>query len=110
MKTLLKWLQWFDNNILNIFLYVFVFLIPLYFKFPFIDIEYTYISIRLEDVFVAIFYLLFLIQVLRKKVKLRTKFLIPVILFWISIFISLAIGHYILKTAPVLHLCLLHTL
>ena len=110
MKTLLKWLQWLDNNILNIFLYVFVFLIPLYFKFPFIDIEYTYIYIRLEDIFVAVFYLLFLIQLLRKKVKLRTKFLIPVILFWISIFISFWIGHYILKTAPVFQLGMLHTL
>lgn len=110
MKTLLKWLTWLDNNILNIFLYIFIFLIPLYFKFPFIDIEYTYVYIRLEDIFVAAFYLLFLVQLLRKKVKLRTKFLIPVILFWISIFISFAIGHYILKTAPVFQLGMLHTL
>src|SRR3990167_5223650 len=110
MKTLLKSLQWIDNNILNIFLYIFVFFIPLYFKFPFIDIEYTYVSIRLEDLFIAAFYLLFLIQVLRKKVKLRVKFLIPVVLFWISIFVSFFIGHYILKTAPVFQLGLLHTL
>src|SRR3989344_5919651 len=110
MKMLSKWFQWLDNNILNIFLYIYIFLIPLYFKFPFIDIEYTYVYIRLEDVFVAIFYFLFIVQVIRKKIKLKTKFLIPIILFWISVFISFAIGHYFLKTVPVFQLGLLHTL
>ncbi|MFH1827401.1 MAG: hypothetical protein ABH812_03170 [bacterium] len=110
MKRLLKWLQSFDNNLLNIFLYVYIFLIPLYFKFPFIDIEFTYIYIRLEDIFIAIFYFLFLVQLLRKKVKLRTKFLMPVILFWISISISFLLGFYVINTVPVFQLGLLHTL
>jgi len=110
MKKLLKWLKWLDNNILYLFLYVYIFLIPLYFKLPFIDIEYTYVYIRLEDIFIAAFYFLFLIQVLRKKVKLQTKFLLPVILFWISVFISFAIGHYILETVPVFQLGFLHTI
>ncbi|OGK30191.1 hypothetical protein A3F29_00845 [Candidatus Roizmanbacteria bacterium RIFCSPHIGHO2_12_FULL_33_9] len=110
MKRLMRWLKWLDNNILYLFLYVYIFLIPLYFKLPFIDIEYTYVYIRLEDIFIAAFYFLFLIQILRKKVKLQTKFLLPVILFWISIFISFAIGHYILETVPVFQLGFLHTL
>ena len=110
MKMLSKWFQWLDNNILNIFLYIYIFLIPLYFKFPFIDIEYTYVYIRLEDVFVAIFYFLFIVQVVRKKIKLQTKFLIPVVIFWISVFISFIIGHYFLKTVPVFQLGLLHSL
>lgn len=110
MKMLSKWFQWLDNNILNIFLYIYIFFIPLYFKFPFIDIEYTYVYIRLEDVFVAIFYFLFIVQIARKKIKLKTKFLIPIILFWISVFISFLIGHYYLKTVPVFQLGLLHSL
>src|SRR3989344_4373034 len=110
MKMLSKWFQWLDNNILNIFLYIYIFFIPLYFKFPFIDIEYTYVYIRLEDIFVTFFYFLFVVQIARKKIKLKTKFLIPIILFWISVFISFVIGHYYLKTVPVFQLGLLHSL
>ncbi|MEX1052395.1 MAG: hypothetical protein WEC80_00940 [Patescibacteria group bacterium] len=110
MKKLLKWWNWLDNNILYLFLYIFIFLIPLYFKFPFIDIEYTYIYIRLEDLFVGVFYLLFVIQLIRGKVRLQTKFLLPVLLFWVSVFISFFVGHFILDTVPVFQLGFLHAL
>ena len=88
MKKLINWLKWLDNNILKFYLYIFIFFIPLWFKFPLIDIEFTYISIRLDDVFVAILYILFIIQVLRKKVKPKFKFFIPIALFWIAVSIS----------------------
>ena len=56
MKKLIKSLKWLDKNIVNIFLYIYIFFIPLYFKLPFIDLEFTYISIRLEDVFIFLFF------------------------------------------------------
>jgi len=110
MKKLTNWFKWLDNNILKYYLYVFIFFIPLWFKFPLIDIEFTYISIRLDDVFIALLYLLFIIQVLRKKVKPRYKFLIPIILFWIAVFTSFFLAHYVFKTVPIYMIGIFHTL
>lgn len=110
LKPSLTWLKWIDDNLINIFLTLFIFIIPLYPKFPFIDLEYTYISIRLEDIFIALFFFIFFIQVLRKKIVFRTKFLLLFVLFWISVLMSFFVGFYFLKTIPVHQIGLFHSL
>src|SRR4030066_1286072 len=108
MEKLLSWLRWLDNNLVKLLLLVFIFLIPLWPKFPLFDLEYTYISIRFEDLYIAFFILIFFIQLLRKKVSLNTRFLPLFILFWIGVFASYLYGHYVLNTVPVKNIGLLH--
>lgn len=102
-------LKWIDDNLLKLLLIGFIFAIPLYPKLPFIDLEYTYIYIRLEDFFIALLSVVFLIQLIRKKVVLRKNFIILFILFWIAIFLSFAFGSFIQKTIPVASIGFLHT-
>jgi len=106
MKKL--WL-WLDKNLIKIFFSIFLVLIPLYPKLPLIDIEYTYIYIRFEDFFVGLFYLIFLIQLLRKKVKINWSLFRLFILFWLSVFISFYWGHWQIKTVPVNYIGFLHS-
>jgi len=110
MKKLINWLKWIDNNLIHIFLSVFIFFIPLYPKLPFSHVEYTYISIRLEDLFIAVFYAVTFIQLLRKKFSLKPKFLILFILFWISVMISYVVGFYFQNTIRINQVGLLHAL
>lgn len=92
MKKLFAWL---DNNILKIALVGYVFFIPLFPKLPFRMVDYTYIAIRFEDIYVAFVYLLFFIQLIRKKLALNKTYLILFVLFWISIFISFFLGFFV---------------
>lgn len=110
LKPSLTWLKWIDDNLINIFLSLFIFIIPLYPKLPFIDLEYTYISVRLEDIFIALFFFIFIIQVLRKKIVFRTKFLLLFVLFWIAVLLSFVVGFYMQKTIPIHQIGLLHSL
>jgi len=110
MRKLGKLLKWIDNNILKILLNFLIFFIPLYPKLPLIDIEYTYIYIRFEDFLIAFVYLVFLIQFLRKKVNFNWRFFFLFLSFWLSVFISFCLGHFILKTIPVNYIGILHSL
>jgi len=107
MKKLLKWL---DNNILKIALVGYVFFIPLFPKIPFKMVDYTYIAIRFEDLFVAIVYVLFAIQLLRKKVSLNKKYLILFGLFWLSVFVSFYLGFFVQKTIVIKNVGFLNAL
>jgi len=98
MNKLLNWLRWIDNNLVKLFVIAFIFVIPLYPKFPLRTMDYTYISIRLDDLFIALFILIFIIQWLRKKVVLNKTFLILFILFWAADLLSLLNGIYIQHT------------
>src|SRR3989338_9827100 len=94
--TLLKKL---DENILKWLLIFFVFFIPLYPKFPFKIVNYTYVAIRLDDFFIALITGVFILQLLRNKIKLKDlHFLKPVLIFWGVIFLSLVSGLYITHT------------
>ncbi|MBI2641926.1 O-antigen ligase family protein, partial [Candidatus Roizmanbacteria bacterium] len=108
MEKLFQLLNWLDNNLIRLLLIVFIFLIPLWPKFPLFDLEYTYISIRFEDLYIAFFILVFFIQLIRRKVTLSRKFLPLFIFFWISVFASYLFGHYVLNTVPVKNIGLLH--
>ena len=110
MAKLIKWLSWLDNNLVKILTVGFIFLIPLYPKFPLKFIDYTYISIRLEDIYVALMTLIFVIQLLRKKVSLNKQFLTLILLFWLATMLSFLWGAYIQKTVIYKHLGFLHSL
>lgn len=108
MKKLVNVLRWFDENILKILLVCFIFIVPLYPKLPFIDLEYTYISVRLEDFFVMLLMVAFGIQWLRKKVTVDKRFLLLFVLFWGAVFLSFLSGVYLTKTIPVTNIGFLH--
>src|SRR3989338_3019875 len=108
MVKLLNLLKWLDNNLIKILLTAFIFLIPLWPKFPLFDLEYTYISIRFEDLFIIFFVFIFFIQVIRRKITIPFKFLLLFIIFWIGVFASYLYGHYVLNTVPVKNIGFLH--
>ncbi len=102
MQKLFGFLKKVDDNLVKIALYVFVFFIPLWPKLPFANVNYTYIAIRYDDFFVALVALIFLIQLIRRKVKLNPTMLPLFILFWLAVFVSFLYGHYISKTVVIL--------
>jgi len=110
MQKLGKLLKWIDDNLLKILISFSIFFIPLYPKLPLIDIEYTYIYIRFEDFFIALVYFIFLVQLLRKKVSFPWRFFLLFLFFWLSVFVSFYVGHFVLKTIPVNYIGLLHSL
>lgn len=70
----------------NILLFVTLFLlafIPLYPKLPLLDVEHTWVYVRIEDVLVMGTVLLWVVLLLRKKVTLKTPLTIPILLFWV---------------------------
>ncbi len=107
MKKLLKWL---DTNLIKILCVGYIFLIPLYPKLPLKMINYTYIAIRLEDVYVAALAIVFAVQLLRRKITLHRKFVIPFLIFWGAVFASFLWGYFVQKTIIFKHLGLLHSL
>lgn len=109
MEKLMKLLKTFDENLIKILVGFFIFLIPLYPKFPFRAIPYTYISIRLEDFYVVLLVLIFAIQLLRKKIKLNTTFLKYFIMFWAVVFTSYILNGYVFKVMEFPHLGFLHS-
>src|SRR3989344_7515821 len=88
MKKLIISLKKLDDNLLTILLVGFTFFIPLFPKFPLKFVEYTYIAIRFEDVYVAVLLLVFFVQLIRRKTILNTKLLIPFLIFWTIVFVS----------------------
>ncbi|PIY68932.1 hypothetical protein COY90_03295 [Candidatus Roizmanbacteria bacterium CG_4_10_14_0_8_um_filter_39_9] len=107
MKKLLNWL---DTNLIKILTLGYIFVIPLYPKLPVSMVNYTYIAIRVEDFYVAALVGIFIVQLLRRKIKLQTRLLIPFVIFWVAVSISYLWGFYVQKTIIINHLGLLHAL
>ncbi|OGK25840.1 hypothetical protein A3A46_00305 [Candidatus Roizmanbacteria bacterium RIFCSPLOWO2_01_FULL_37_13] len=110
MQKLIKWLSWFDDNLVKILAVGFIFLIPLYPKFPLKFIDYTYIAIRLEDLYVAFLTLIFVVQLLRRKILLNKQFLLLMLAFWGAVMLSFFWGAFIQKTIIYKHLGFLHAI
>lgn len=110
MGKLLNWLKQFDNNLVKILLIGFVFFVPLWPKLPFKMVNYTYIAIRFDDIYLAILAFIFLIQLLRKKVSLNKKFILPFTFFLSAVFISFFWNAYVSKNIEIPNLGLLHSL
>ncbi len=109
MKKLQNWFRKLDDNLVHISLLAFIVLVSLLPKIPLQHIEYTYIRLRIDDILPIIPCAIFLIQWLRGKITLNTKFLIPIILFWTAVFISFFVGSFIEKTVVVRNIGLLHS-
>ncbi|MEK7633668.1 MAG: O-antigen ligase family protein [Patescibacteria group bacterium] len=110
MNKLSKFLKFLDNNIIKILLSIFIFLVPLWPKLPIKMINYTYIAIRFEDIYLVVMCLIFAVQLIRKKIKLNKTFLWLFILYWLAVFASVLWGIFIGKTVDFYHLGLLHSL
>lgn len=110
MNKLLNWLKQLDENLVKILLIGFIFFVPLWPKLPLKMINYTYVAIRFDDVYLAIFALVFIIQLLRKKVTLNKKFIFPFAFFFLAIFVSFLWNAYVAKNIEFPHLGLLHSL
>lgn len=111
MKKLTKLLQWIDQHILKILVIGFIFIIPLYPKLPLQMINYTYVALRLEDLYVALVGLVFGIQFLRRKVTLPPKKFVWLFgIYWALVFASYLWGYSVQETIAVNHLGLLHSL
>ncbi len=110
MQKLKNWLKRIDDALLHLSLIIFIFLIPLYPKLPLIHVEYTYISIRADDFLISLISLIFLVQLIRKKVILNRQFLIPIFLFWGAVLVSFIWSNYVVKTMPYHPVSFLHAL
>jgi len=110
MKKLSNWFKKLDENLVRTLLIGFIFFVPLWPKLPFKMINYTYIAIRLDDIYLAILAFVFAFQLLRKKVTLNKKFILPFALFFISVFASFIWNAYVVKNMQLPHLGLLHSL
>jgi hypothetical protein len=73
-------------------------------------VDYTYIAIRYEDIYVALIYLIFFIQLLRKRVKLNKTYLVLFLLFWLATFVSFLLGFYVQHTVRILNVGFLNAL
>lgn len=92
MKRLFNWLAtlsfkklftWLDQHILKILVVVLLIWIPLYPKFPLLDVMYTWVYIRLEDFLVAFTALVFIFLLIRKKAEIKTPLTKPIFLYWL---------------------------
>lgn len=110
MNKLLSWFKQLDENLVKIFLVGFIFLVPLWPKLPIKMINYTYIAIRFDDIYLAILAFVFFVQLLRKKVFVNRKFIFPFAFFLLAIISSYLWNSYISKAIEFPHLGLLHTL
>jgi len=110
MNKLITLLKKLDDNLIKILFIGFIFIAPLYPKLPIRMINYTYIAIRFEDLYIVILGIVFLIQLVRKKITLNKHFFILFILFWVACFLSFLWGAYIQKTVIYPHLGFLHAL
>ncbi|PIP63529.1 hypothetical protein COW97_02010 [Candidatus Roizmanbacteria bacterium CG22_combo_CG10-13_8_21_14_all_34_12] len=110
MSKLLNWFKQLDENLVKILLIGFIFFVPLWPKLPLKMVDYTYIAVRFDDIYLAILAFIFLIQLLRKKVLLNKKFILPFFVFLVAIFASFLWNAYITKLIRLPHLGLLHSL
>lgn len=95
-----KHLKWLDENILKILLGLFIIFIPLYPKFPIRLVDYTNIGFRADDLLYLVFFIVFMLQWARRKVKINRTFLLLFVLYWGAVFLSFFWGFFIQKSVP----------
>jgi hypothetical protein len=78
----MKLFRWISDNILFVITLFLLVFIPLYPKLPLLDLQHTWVYIRLEDFIILIVGIIFLIQLIRKKAYIRTPLTIPIVIFW----------------------------
>lgn len=110
MEKLKNWLKWLDNSILQILVIGYIFIIPLYPKLPLKMVNYTFVAIRLEDLYIAVLVAVFFLQFLRRKLSLNKKYLVLIGLFWLAVFASFLYNWKVSEIIVIKHLGLLHAL
>ncbi len=95
MKKL--WL-WCKENILFISSILLLMFIPLYPKFPLLDIKNTWVYVRIEDFLVLGALFIWVVLAIKRRISLKTPITIPVFLFWL--FGAIATLHGILLIFP----------
>ena len=83
-----KLFGWLGKNGLTLSVFVLLFFIPLYPKFPLLDIQHTWVYIRLEDILLALIAGFWILQLFRKKVTLKTPLTIFILFYWLIGFAS----------------------
>lgn len=105
----MKLLKKLDENLLKGLLTLFIFFIPLYPKFPFMIVNFTYIAIRFDDFLTAFIVAVFVIQLLRGKVSFKhLKFKKEIAIFWGIVFLALLSGLFLTKTIDYANIGFLH--
>jgi len=84
-----KFLTLLDNNILRFSIAFAILFIPLYPKVPSIGISHVWVYIRLEDFLILLVSLIWIIQLVRKKVTLPKPEGYALIAYWIAGLVSL---------------------
>lgn len=102
MKRIKKLTSWLDKHILELLSGLLLVFIPLYPKWPLLDVLPGYIvRLRLEDFLIAGVLAVFLVQLLRKKVSVRENPLVLPILLYLGIGLLSSISAlFITKTVP----------
>ncbi|MFH1840809.1 MAG: O-antigen ligase family protein [Candidatus Shapirobacteria bacterium] len=90
-------LGWFDKHFLQFGVAFLLLLIPLYPKLPLIEVEHTWVYIRLEDFAVALLTFFWLIQIRRKKLNFRVPLWSFIAFFWFVGGISLLFTFLVLR-------------
>jgi hypothetical protein len=96
-----KLIKWFDQNLLSILAGFLLAFIPLYPKLPLFDIIPGYIvRVRLEDFFIALTVLVWIIQVIRKKAKVHPLMTKLIAIYAVIGLLSSLSAIFITKTVP----------
>ena len=77
-----KIISWTSQNLLLVLSLFLLAFIPLYPKLPLLDINRTWVYIRVEDFLVALAWIIFFIHLVRKKATLKTPLSVPLLAFW----------------------------
>ena len=97
-----KLLRWLDDHILEYLSFALLIFIPLYPKIPLADLIPGYIvRLRLDDLLVGGAFAIFIIQLVRKKISLKSNPLfIPLLIYLIIGFVSSLSAMFVTKTVP----------
>jgi len=109
IKPLFKSLFPLKLNLLQFLVLIYIYFIPIWPKLPLVDIEYTYVFIRYEDLFVALVVFVFFLGLIFRKIKIQNNIFLKLIpAYWLVAIISALVGLYYFKTIPHLQIGFLH--
>lgn len=79
----MKIFRWFSHNSLFLLTLILLIFIPLYPKLPLIDVQHTWVYLRVEDFLIGFVVLFWIILFFRKRVTLKTPLTTPILIFWV---------------------------
>lgn len=88
----MRFLRWFDTNGLLVLTILLIVFIPLYPKVPLVSLTYTWVSVRWDDVLVAVTIALYIIQLIRGKAYWKTPVSWSIFAYWIVGVIATVLG------------------